>query len=32
MDYHNGIVNHYGDGSGDPIEIRTTKVLKLNYY
>ena len=22
---HNGIVNHYGDGSGDPIKIRTTK-------
>ena len=23
--HHNGIVNHYGDGSGDPIKIRTTK-------
>ena len=21
--HHNGIVNHYGDGSGDPIKIRT---------
>ena len=23
--HHNGIVNHYGDGSGDSIKIRTTK-------
>ena len=23
--HHNGIINHYGDGSGDPIKIRTTK-------
>ena len=23
--HHNGIVNHYGDGSGDHIKIRTTK-------
>ena len=23
--YANGIVNHYGDGSGDLIKIRTTK-------
>ena len=23
--HHNGIVNHYGDGTGDPIKIKTTK-------
>ena len=23
--HHTGIVNHYGDGSGDPIKIRTTR-------